>query len=249
VYDLAGTKTIYALPTPYSMFYNVSYARIQGFEATMTKALSDYWSARLGYTFAIAKGTASDPYSAYKYDTYLAQDQRHAAHGDLGFSFPSDFGFVVLRDFNLSGVVGYGSGTPYTPTDVRGVQTGPQNSARMPGTFNIDARASKELHLGGLSFTLSCDVTNVANATQIINVFAATGKPDFTGRTITRYEFGSGIAFGDLYYHPYRDYNHDGYLDQMEQYDSYVRAYNNVNDPPTYYGPPRKVRFGLSMSF
>ena len=249
VFDLSGTKMVYALPIPYSMFYNVSYARVQGFEATMIKVLSDYWSTRLGYTFSIAKGTASDPYSSYKTDTYLAQDQRHAAHGDLGFSFPSDFGFVPMRDLDVSGVIAFGSGTPYTPTDLRGTQTGPQNSARLPGTFNIDARASRDFHLGGLTLNLSCDVTNVANATQIVNVFSATGKPDFTGRIITQYEFGSGIAVGDLYYHPYRDYNHDGYLSQLEQYDSYVRAYENLNNPPTYYGPPRKIRFGLSLSF
>lgn len=249
VFDLSGTKTVHALPTPYSMFYNVSYARIQGFEATVTKALDNYWSGRLGYTFQIAKGTASDPYSSYKGDCYLAQDRRHQLHGDLTFAFPSDFAFMPLRDFNVSGVVSYGSGTPYTPTDLRGNQTGPENSARMPGTMNIDARAAKEFRLAGLSLTLACDITNLANATQVINVHSATGKPDFTGRTITRYEFGSGIAFGDLYYHPYRDYNHDGYLSQMEQYDSYVRAYNDANNPPTNYGPPRKIRFGLSLSF
>lgn len=249
VFDLAGVRTVHALPTPYSMFYNVSYARIQGFEATMTKALDSYWSARLGYTFQVAKGTASDPYSSYKGDCYLAQDIRHAVRGDLGFSFPNDFAFAPLRNFNISGVTGYSSGAPYTPTDLRGVETGPQNSARMPGTLNVDARASKEFRLGGLAFTLACDVTNLANATQIINVFPATGRPDFTGRNITRYEFGSGIAFGDFYYHPFRDYNHDGYLNQMEQYDSYVRAYKDLNSPPTYYGPPRKIRFGLSLSF
>jgi len=255
VYDLSGIRVVQALPQPYSMFYNVEYARIQGFEATMTKSLSTYWSAHLGYTFSIAKGTASDQFAQYmrsdpyKIDYYLDQDQRHAVHADLGFTFPPDFNFVALRDFDVAGVLAYGSGTPYTPTDIRGTVTGPENSARLPGTLNIDARASKELRLGGTSLTLSCDVTNVANATQIISVFSATGKPDFTGRIITRYEFGSGIAFGDLYYHPYRDYNHDGYLSQLEQYDSYVRAYNNKNNPPGYYGPPRKVRFGVSLSF
>ncbi|MEO0081258.1 MAG: TonB-dependent receptor [candidate division WOR-3 bacterium] len=255
VYDLSGIRVVQALPQPYSMFYNVEYARIQGFEATMNKVLSDYWSARLGYTFTIAKGTASDAWTQYgrsdpyKIDYYLDQDQRHALHGDLGFSFPSDFAFVPLRDFDVSGVVAYGSGTPYTPTDIRGNPTGPENSARLPGTLNVDARASKDLRLGGMTFSLSCDVTNVVNATQIVNVHTATGKPDFTGRIITRYEFGSGIAFGDFYYHPYRDYNHDGYMSQFEQYDSYVRAYQDKNDPPTYYGPPRKIRFGLSLSF
>ncbi len=255
VFDLSGIRTVQALPQPYSMFYNVEYARIQGFEATMVKVLSDYWSARIGYTFSIAKGTASDAWTQYgrstpyKIDYYLAQDKRHSLNGDLGFSFPSDFAFVPLRDFNISGVASYGSGTPYTPTDIRGQPTGPENSARLPSTFNVDARMSKDLRLGGVALTLSCDVTNVTNAIQIVNVHSATGKPDFTGRIITPAEFGSGIAFGDFYYHPARDYNHDGYLSRFEMYHSYVRAYNDRNNPPTFYGPPRKVRIGVSLSF
>jgi len=255
VYDLSGIRVVQALPQPYSMFYNVEYARIQGFEATMTKVLFDYWSARLGYTFSIAKGTASDAFAQYgrtdpyKIDYFLDQDKRHSASGDLGFSFPRDFAFVPLRDFNISGVVSVGSGTPYTPTDTRGNPTGPENSARLPGMFNIDARASKDLRLGGVSLSLSCDITNVANITHISNVHAATGKPDYTGRIITRYEFSPGIRFGDFYYHPARDYNNDGFLDQMELYDSYIRAYQNLNDYPTYYGPPRKIRFGVSLGF
>lgn len=255
VFDLSGIRVVQALPQPYSMFYNVEYARIQGFEATMTKVLDNYWSARFGYTFSVAKGTASDAFTQYgrsepyKIDYYLEQDQRHSAHGDLGFSFPGDFGFVPLRDFDISGVVAYGSGTPYTPTDVRANPTGPENSARLPGVLNVDARVSKDFRLGGLAFSLDCDIKNVANSTQITNVHAATGKPDFNGRIITIYEFGAPLLFGDFYYHPYRDYNHDGYISRLEQYDSYVRAYSDRYDPPTYYGPPRKIRFGVSLSF
>ncbi len=256
VYDLSGIRTVQALPQPYSMFYNVEYARIQGFEATMTKVLADYWSAKLGYTFTIAKGTASDAFAQYgrsdpyKIDYYLDQDQRHALHADLGFSFPSDFVFVPLRDFDVSGVLAYGSGVPYTPTDIRGNVTGPENSARMPAAMNVDARLGKDLRLGGVSLSLNCDISNVLNTTIITNVNTATGKPDFTGRIITPGEFTSGvIAFGDLYYHPFRDYNHDGYLSQFEQYDSYLRAYNDRYNPPTYYGAGRKVKFGLSLSF
>ena len=59
VFDLAGVRIVQALPQPYTMYYNVEYARIQGFEVTMTKVLNQYWSSRLGYTFQIAKGTAS----------------------------------------------------------------------------------------------------------------------------------------------------------------------------------------------
>jgi hypothetical protein len=35
----------------------------------------------------------------------------------------------------------------------------------------------------------------------------------------------------------------------MEMYDSYMRAYTDDNTPPTNYGPPRKIKLGLSLSF
>ena len=69
VFDLAGVRTVHALPQPYTMYYNVEYARIQGFEATMTKALNQYWSSHVGYTFQIAKGTASTAETQYQRST------------------------------------------------------------------------------------------------------------------------------------------------------------------------------------
>jgi len=255
VFDLSGVRAVYALPQPYSMYYNVEYARIQGFEATMSKQLSDYWTSRVGYTFQIAKGTASTATEQYQrerplqLDYYLDQDQRHAAHADLTFSFPGDFGFVPVRDFEASGVFNYGSGTPYTPQDQRGNNIGLTNSARMPSSYTVDARLARDFRLGGLSFSFNCDISNLLNATLVTNVQYTTGLPNFTGRVITPYEFSPGVAFGDYYYHPARDFDHDGYLTRNELYLSYLRAYADRYDPITYYGPPRKIRFGLSMSF
>ncbi len=260
VYDLSGVRIVQALPQPYTMYTNVEYARIQGFEATMTKVLADHWSARMGYTFQIARGTASTATDQYQrteprqIDYYLDQDVRHSCHADLTLSFPEDFGFVPLRDFVASAVVAVASGSPYTPTDQRGNRVGEENSGRMPGSVVVDTRLAKDLKLGGISFSLNCDIANVMDATIVQNVHATTGQPDNTGRLITVDEFTPTqdiqiIRFGDFYYHPARDYDHDGYLSPAEMLDSYVRAYGDRNDPPTYYGPPRKVRFGVSLSF
>jgi outer membrane receptor for ferrienterochelin and colicin len=260
VFDLAGVRVVQALPQPYTMYYNVEYARIQGFEATITKVLNQYWSSRLGYTFQIAKGTASTASDQYQRDTprqldyFLDQDQRHAFHGDLAFSFPPDFGFVPMRDFEVAGVFNYGSGTPYTPEDQKGNQIGLSNSARLPSSYSLDGRIGKDFSFAGLSLSLTCDISNVLNTELIANVFAATGKPDYTGRAITPSEFTQPlddryVRFGDPAYHPARDYNHDGYLSAMEMYDSYMRAYTDDNTPPTNYGPPRKIKLGLSLSF
>ncbi len=256
VFDLSGVRTVHALPQPYTMYYNVEYARIQGFEATVSKALNQYWSSRLGYTFQIAKGTASTASDQYQRETprqldyFLDQDVRHSFHGDLVFSFPSDFTFVPMRDFEVSGVFNYSTGTPYTPEDQKGNEIGLENSARLPNSYTLDGRISRDFTFAGMSLSLTCDVTNVLNTEVITNVFAATGKPDYTGRVITPYEFSAtGFLFGDYYYHPARDYDHDGFITRSEQYESYLRAYTDDNTPPTYYGPPRKIKLGLSLSF
>jgi len=260
VFDLSGVRTVHALPQPYTMYYNVEYARIQGFEATVSKTLNQYWSSRLGYTFQIAKGTASTAETQYQSSTprqldyFLDQDQRHAFHGDLAFSFPPDFGFVPMRDFDVSGVFNYGSGLPYTPTDQKGNQIGLSNSGRLPGSYTLDSRLSKDFTIAGLSLSINCDITNVLNSEIITDVFDATGKPDYTGRVITPDQFkqpsdANYVRFGDAAYHPARDYDHDGYLSYMEMYASYLRAYTDANNYPTYYGPPRKIKVGLSLSF
>ncbi len=257
VFDLSGVRTVAALPQPYTMYYNVEFARIQGFEATMVKVLDSYWTAQLGYTFQIAKGTASTATAQYQrekplqQDYYLDQDQRHAVNANLTFAFPSDFAFTPMRDFEVSGVFSYGTGTPYTPTDQRGNQIGLQNSARLPDKYMLNARVSKDFRLGGLGLSLNLDISNVLNTLTINNVHTTTGLPDFTGRVITPFEFSPGIAYGDgdYAYHPARDYNHDGYLTRSEMYESYLRAYADQTNPATYYGPPRKIRLGLSLGF
>jgi len=256
VFDLSGVRTVQALPQPYTMYYNVEYARIQGLEATMTKVLDQYWSSRIGYTFQIAKGTASTADAQYQRSTprqldyFLDQDVRHSFHGDLAFSFPSDFGFVPMRDFEAAGVLNYSTGTPYTPTDQKGNQIGLSNSARLPSTYQLDGRLGKDFTFAGMSLSINCDITNVLNTEIITGVFAATGKPDNTGRVITPLEFSAaGFLFGDPFYHPARDYDHDGFITREEQFVSYLKAYDDANISPTRYGPPRKIKLGLSLAF
>jgi len=159
-----------------------------------------------------------------------------------------------MRDFEVAGVFNFGTGTPYTPIDQKGNQIGLSNSARRPSSYTLDGRIGKDFTFAGMSLSLTCDISNVLNTEVITNVFFATGKPDYTGRVITPEQFQQSwdypyVRFGDAEYHPARDYNHDGYLSYMEEYAAYMRAYADANTPPTYYGPPRKIKLGLSLSF
>ena len=256
VYDLSGVRSVPALPMGYTQYYNAEYARIQGFEATMAKALDRYWSAKLGYTFSLAKGTASTSFTQYgsdhpvQTDNYLDQDMRHSVSMDVGLSFDRSFGFRVLREFDASVLGRYGSGLPYSPQNQRGEPTGQTNSARMPGSFAADSRISKTIRLGSVKLSLACDIYNLFNSQVVASVYAATGKPDFDGRIITINEFSSSpYLLGDPAYHPGRDANHDGYVSRQEKYDSYLAAYRDLRNTPLNFGPSRKIRFGISLGF
>ncbi len=256
VFDLTGTRPVPALPMSYTTYYNVEYGRILGFEVGFHKRLLNYWQANLSYSFQIAKGTAATATDWYyrggtpiQVDYPLDHDQRHSASFDLGFSFPSDFIFIPLRNFNINTVSKFATGLPYTPTDLRGNQVGDVNSARYPNTFTSDARIAKDIPLGGLSLTIALDITNLFNALTVANVNTATGSPSNSGRVISPGEFRGGMVVGDLYYHPARDKNHDGYLTQMEEYEAYIKAYEEIQNPPTNYGPPRKIRLGINLNF
>jgi len=252
VYDLSGTRVVQAIPS-YSMYYNVEYARIMGAEATFTKQLSDYWRASASYTYQIAKGTASTSTAQYtrgynvQVDYPLDHDVRHQANLDFSLSFPPDFIFIPLREFEGSLLGRINSGLPYTPTDIRGTKIAEENSARMPGSFSIDSRLNKNLSFKNININIYCDIFNVLNAEIATTIFTTTGNVSDRGRRFTVGEFSQGFVVGDLYYHPARDFNHDGYITRYEMYQSYLDAYNDRYNYPTYYGPPRKIRFGINL--
>ncbi len=252
IYDLSGTRTVRAIPS-YSMYYNVEYARVMGAEATFTKQLSNYWRASASYTYQIAKGTASTATAEYsrgyalQIDYPLDHDMRHSASLDFALAFPSDFIFIPIRDFEASMIARFNTGLPYTPTDARGNRVADENSARMPSTFSIDSRLNKSIKINNLAINLYCDIFNLLNNKIVVTVFGATGTPDDRGQRIVEGQFSSGLRIGDAYYHPARDFNHDGYLTQREMYDSYMAAYKDRYSIPTYYGASRKIRFGISL--
>ena len=256
VFDLIGTRPVPALPMSYTTYYNVEYGRILGFEVGFNKALMNYWQTRLSYTFQIAKGTAATATDWYfrggtpiQVDYYLDHDQRHSASLDLGLVFPPDYEISVMRDLNISGIGRFGTGLPYTPTDLKGNQTGNVNSARYPSEFTADTRISKVIILGKLNFNISLDITNMLNTLSVSNVNTVTGSPSNSGRVISQGEFGRGMVVGDQYYNAARDANHDGYITQYEEYRAYIKAYEAIQNPPTNYGPPRKMKLGINVSF
>lgn len=268
VYDLSQIREVIALPMPYFQFFNVDYGNIKGFEIRLDKTMSNMWAFGLSYTLQFAKGTASyagefyfdfyyggtDPITGLPLqppviDYWLDFDERNIVNANLDLSLPSDFVFIPLQNFNSSFVFSYHSGHPYTPEDLRGNKIGDENSARMPGYWNVDMNASKQIKIGSVKLLLTALIDNLFNTRQITEVYVTTGDPDNHGDaepTLT--QFGN-LSISSTRYSPQSDYNHDGLITPPEAKRAYIAARNDYYLDPTNYNGGFKVQLGIGLGF
>ncbi len=278
VYDLIGTGVIDAVPTGYFPIENEAYGNVRGVEITFTKQLSNYWSAHLGYGFSLARGTVSYAtewyYDRYYYGTdpitgkpmeppvkdyALDYDERNSAKLDIGCDFPSDFSFAPIRNLKATLLFNYGSGLPYSPRELKsgldsGNRIGEKNSARMPARLTTDGKISKGFVIARkLKFNVVCDITNLFNTITTEWVWGYSGKPNDDGYAATLspaiWTSSSYITILASSYHPARDLNSDGVINDVEEYISYKAAYKDYVNDPLNFGAPRQIRFGIDFEF
>lgn len=205
----------------YARFINRDYANVRGFIVTLDKRFSNYFSAKLDYTFQIAEGNASDPYAVYnknqtnppieesKTVVPLDWDQRHTLNLTVNVGVPGDWtaGFIFQ----------YGSGMPYTE-DVKvskGVRF--ENGGKKPPFFNLDLRADKIFRVFGINVMTYVMIYNVLDIKNEFGVYASTGRANVDLNT--QY---AGEIFG---------------LNTIQEY---------INNP-SMYSSPREVRVGLGF--
>uniref|UniRef100_A0A7V1EIN3 TonB-dependent receptor n=1 Tax=candidate division WOR-3 bacterium TaxID=2052148 RepID=A0A7V1EIN3_UNCW3 len=268
VYDLSQIRQVIALPMPYFQFFNVDYGNIKGFEISIQKTMSNMWAMGLSYTLQFAKGTASyagefyydfyyggnDPITGLPLqppviDYWLDFDERNIVNANLDLALPEDFVFIPLQGFNSSFVFSFHSGHPYTPEDLKGNKTGDENSARMPGYWNVNLKANRPIKIGPAKLNLSALVNNLFNTKQVIEVYPTTGDPDNHGDpepTITQFGY---LTIASSRYSPQADYNHDGILTPPEQKKAYIAARTDYYLDPTNYNGPFRVQLGVSLGF
>ncbi len=268
VYDLTQIRQVIALPMPYFQFFNVDYGNIKGFEISVRKTMSNMWALGLSYTLQFAKGTASyagefyydfyyggtDPITGLPLqppviDYWLDFDERNIVNANFDLSLPDDFVFIPLQNFNSSFVFSFHSGQPYTPEDLKGNKIGDENSARMPGYWNVDVNASRVLKIGPTGLRLTALIMNLFNTKQVIEVYPASGDPDTRGDpepSITQFGY---LTIASTRYSPQADYNHDGIITPHEQKKAYIAARNDYYLDPTNYKGGFRVQLGISLGF
>lgn len=227
-------------------FTNEDYGSVQGFDIALDKLPGNgHFSASISYSYMIATGNGSDAYEAYTTylnpsatDTlppvteyYLDFDQRHTVTAVLDYRVPREwsgnfFGLRIPGAWGINMVANYGSGLPYTKTDVYGIRLGERNEGRLPANYTVDCRFNKDFYFGRNNnnfLTFFVEVDNLFNRLNILNVYPVTGEPDDDNNAVS-----AGLS-----------------LDQ-QKLDRLDFLYDH---DPLNYSAPRTVRTGLELNF
>ena len=207
----------------YARFINRDYANVRGLVIVLDKRFSNYFSAKLDYTYQIAEGNSSDPYAVYnknqtnppieesKTVVPLSWDQRQTLNLSLNVGVPGDW--------TVGAIFQYGSGMPYTedPKISRGVRF--ENGGIKPSYFNLDLRIDKVFEIGNLNIRTYLTIYNALDIRNEFSVYGTTGRAN--SDLNTQY---AGDIIG---------------LNTIEEY---------INNP-SMYSTPREIRFGIGFDF
>jgi len=260
IFDLNQVREVIALPMSYYQYENVDYGNVKGFEINLQKRMSNLWAFGLNYTLQFAKGTAADAYEWYEdhyyfqidvpvIDYWLDFDQRHTLNANFDVDLPTDFFLIPFQNLSSSIVFSYHSGHPYTPRDLRGTALGDENSARIPGYYNIDWNLSRSFKLGPANLVLKGVVYNLFNTDQVIEVHEYTGDPVKHGDAEPSLDQFGYTAISSTRYSPQADYNHDGLVDRYEAKQSYMDCQNDYWFDATNYNAGFRARLGVGLQF
>ncbi len=160
------------------IYQNSDYARVKGFEVTLSQRPWGGLSGLVTYTYQIARGRASSKIQGFE-DNYfnrkprtedfpLDWDQRHTLKASANYRTPMTWG-VVLGDLGFDVAYTFGSGRPYTGVSrVIPPNIPPINSKRFPNAFTVDLRADKGFSLyQNLRINGFVEVQNLTNEAAV----------------------------------------------------------------------------------
>ncbi len=207
----------------FGRFINRDYGNVKGLIITLDKRFSNFFSAKVDYTYQIAEGNASDPFEVYYNNTAdppvesnkktvpLNWDQTQTLNISLTIGNPTDWsvGFI----FN------YGSGAPYTvePRYTLGLRF--ENNGRKPDVYNLDLKANKHFDIFGYDFNTFILVYNLLDTKNEYGVYGSTGR--------------AGIDLNTKFAGP---------IIGLNTIEEYVKN-------PTFYSAPRRIAVGFNVGF
>ena len=202
---------------------NADYARVKGFEITMTQRPWRNLSGVVSYTYQVARGRASDQEQTFL-DDYVNRkprtedfpldwDQPHTVKANVNYRIPPAQG-MVLGDWGFDMVYTYGSGRPYTGTATVVPPNLPAiNSERFPAAWRLDLRVDKGIRLyKNLNLNAFVEIRNLTDEANII----------------------------------VDDVNRDSF--DAERYETSGDPAGQFGDPD-FYSSPRRILLGMQLSF
>jgi outer membrane receptor protein involved in Fe transport len=231
----------------YAQFVNADYGSVKGLNLTMDRISTSFLTWSINYSYMFATGNTSDPFEGYYFyipftgdedvlpypvrEYPLAYDQRHTLTANIDFTVPHGetlemFGKKMPDAWSVGILAKYGSGLPYTRTDLQNRRIGLPNDDRMPYTLRFDLRFDKHFYFtkqGGSYFTFFTEVENLFDRRNVVNVYPATGDADFDGFVVQNV------------FDP--------------NYEDQVRVRSLYSHDPQNYDHPRQIRFGVAYSF
>jgi hypothetical protein len=192
------------------VYVNGDNGNVKGFDLTLSKRYSDYWSTNLAWSLQWARGTTSSPLDwatgagfGRLFDPIEGQgvlltpptqlqpenfDRLHNINWQFTLQFPDDFqagtAWGTVFD-NFGAFLNYNaqSGTPFTrrSPEGQGFPIEDFGASRLPWFHSGDIRVSKGFDVGGVDLGVFGLVQNFLNTQNIVAVNATTGLPDRDG--------------------------------------------------------------------
>jgi len=208
----------------FGRYINRDYGNVKGLILTLEKRYSDLFSAKVDYTFQVARGNASDPLQNFYNNQSDPPVETTKKVVPLNWDQTSTLNIIATigdpMDWTLGLIFTYGSGTPYTedPRYTRGLRF--ENNGKKPTTMNLDLKATKNFELLGMNIAAYIMIYNVMDIKNEYGVSASTGRA------------GQDLA--------------------AEEYIGFIYGLNTKEEfllNPQDYSAPRQIRLGFGFGF
>lgn len=196
-------------PYDYSVLLNNNFGSRRGFDLTINKKYSHYFSGRFSYswirTTTIAQTSwegsgireGEESFDTYTVATMPKREKRpewerpHSIRGSLDFQLPAGFGPNVfglkpLSNFGVNFTYRGDTGWSYTPSSTSSAGIGEVSSRgnRAPFMHNVNARIRKRFTLFDMEAQIFAQIDNLLDARQEQEPYSSTGRAGY----VTGYE-------------------------------------------------------------
>ena len=208
----------------FGRYINRDYGNAKGLVLTLEKRHSDYFSAKLDYTYQTAQGNGSDPLQLFYNNQTVPPIEETKILTPLDWDQTSTLNLSItvgdLIDWSLGFILSYGTGLPYTidPSYTNTILM--INNGRKPNTLNLDFKGTKTFKVFGFDFNTFILVYNVFDIKNEYGVSTNTGR---AGYDLAAQKY-TGFIYG---------------LNTLEEY----------TKNPGDYSRPREVRLGFGVGF